>query len=89
MFFWIFIISLCCPHAGSDFVTTDIPDRVLNSVTRRQNITIETNSNDIVQDDRNFTVIIEHISENSPLVKLQSGSAQAMSVIIVDNDIGT
>ena len=85
----MFIVPLCSPHAGSDFVTTDIPDRILNSMIRRQNITIETNSNDIVQDDRNFTVIIEHISENSPLVKLQSGSAQAKSVIIVDNDIGT
>ena len=74
---------------GTDFVTTDIPDGVLNSVDRSQNITIETKSNDIVQDNRNFTVIIEHVSENSPLVKLQSGSGQAMSVIIVDDDIGT
>ena len=70
-------------------MTTDIPDSILNNTMRSQKITIETKSNNEVQDDRNFTVVIQHISENSPLVKLQAGSAQAMSVVIVDNDIGT
>ena len=67
-------------------MTTDISDGVLSSAIRSRDITVETKTNDEVEDDRTFTVVVEHTTTGfnpSSLVKLTS---QTMSVIITDDD---
>ena len=69
-------------------MTTDISDGVLSSAIRSRDITVETKTNDEVEDDRTFTVVVEHTTTEfnpSSLVKLISES-QTMSVIITDDD---
>ena len=52
---------------------------------RSRDITIMTKSNDKLEENRDFTIIVEQTTDNSPLVKLQSATA---SVVILDDDIG-
>ena len=67
-------------------MTTDIPNGRLTNIIRSKDITIATKSNEEVQENRQFTIVIEDTSAdfNSPLVKLRAG---VLSVIIDDNDI--
>ena len=44
-----------------------------------------TKSNDKFEENRDFTIVVEQTTDNSPLVKLQSATA---SVVILDDDIG-
>lgn len=66
--------------------TTDIPDCVLTNAVRVRDIIIKTKSNEVIQKDRQFMVILEHTSVefNSPLVKLRSAN---LTVIIEDDDV--
>ena len=52
---------------------------------RSRDIIIMTKSNDKFEENRDFTIVVEQTTDNSPLVKLQSATA---SVVILDDDIG-
>lgn len=72
---------------GGDFQVVEI-DGFLNDAERRKDVTFTTKSNNDVQENRNYTVVLKHTSKDrdSDLVKLKTDS-QTMIVIIEDNDI--
>ena len=73
---------------GKNFVTKDVIDGVLSSLVRSQEIKIETETNDEVEDDREFLIAMEHTTDFNPrsLVKMKSG-AHMINVTIEDEDI--
>ena len=57
---------------------------MLNRDIRTHNIIIKTKSNEEVQEDNQFFIVVQQTSDNSPLVKLQAAN---LTVIIEDDDI--
>ena len=57
---------------------------MLTSVVRSRDITIKTKSNEDVNEDKQFYIVVQPTSDNSPLVKLQSAN---LTLIIEDDDI--
>lgn len=82
------MVMLC--STGEDFVTEKVDNGELSDSVRSQDFIIETKDNDLVQENRKFTVFIQLVMSdfNSPLIKL-SPNFTNVAVIIEDNDFGT
>ena len=79
------VTGLLCCFTDADFEGTEIASGTLTDSMRSRDITIMTKSNDKLEENRDFTIVVEQTTVNSPLVKLQSATA---SVVILDDDIG-
>ena len=76
--------------SGEDFESAELQyDGELTAEIHSQVITIETKDNNELQENRQFTVLLQHTTGtfNSPLVKASSNFS-SITVIIEDDDIG-
>ena len=80
---------LCTISSGDDFQVVEI-DGFLNGAIRIKDVTFATKSNNDVQENRNYSVVLKHTSKDrdSDLVKLKTDS-QSMILTIEDDDFGT
>ena len=85
----MYVLVVHCPDVGTNFVTAEPIDGLLTRVTRTKDITIGTKSNEEVEENREFSIVMELTTDFHPesLVKIQENS-RVLQVIIEDDDIG-
>ena len=77
-----------CADVGTNFVTAETIDGLLTRDTRTKDILIQTKSNEEVEQNREFSIVMELTTDYHPesLVKIQE-DARVLRVIIEDDDI--